>query len=103
MYKVQFVKQIHSGLSAVSSNDVFLRIDVELPLVPQKGMSFILSLNPGEDLESRLNAFRFSSDHQKDPNEEKRDPAQEPRELILAGLKLEKEKKEDIKTQTDQK
>ena len=64
--------------------------------------SFILSLNPGEDQEERLNAFRFSIDRQKDPNEDKSDLAKEPRELILTGLKSEKEKKEDTKTQTDQ-
>ncbi len=60
--------------------------------------SFILSLNPGEDLQGRLSAFRFASDRQKDPNEQKSDLAKEPRELISAGLKSKKEKN----IQTDQ-
>ena len=63
--------------------------------------SFILSLNPGEDFEEQLNNFRFSSDQQGGSDEEKSDLAKEPRELIMAGLKSEKEKKEDTKTQTD--
>jgi len=65
--------------------------------------SFVLSLNPGEDLEGRLNAFRFSIDQQKGLDAEESDLAQEPREFILAGLKAEKENKDDIKTQTDEK
>jgi len=44
MYKVEFIKQVHSSCSAVSSNDVFLRINKELPFLPQTGMSFVLSL-----------------------------------------------------------
>jgi len=62
--------------------------------------SFVLSLNPGEDLEGRLNAFRFSIDQQKGLDAEESDLAQKPRELILAGLKAEKENKDDVKTQT---
>jgi hypothetical protein len=62
--------------------------------------SFVLSLNPGEDLEGRLNDFRFSIDQQEGADEEKRDLAQKPRELILAGLKADKEKKEDITAET---
>jgi len=65
--------------------------------------SFVLSLNPGEDLEGRLNAFRFSTDQQKELDAEEGDLAQKPRDLILAGLKAEKENKDDIKTQTDEK
>ena len=61
--------------------------------------SFVLSLNPGEDLEGRLNAFRFSIDQQKGLDTKKSDLAQEPRDLILAGLKAEKENKDDIKSQ----
>ncbi|MHC4752064.1 MAG: hypothetical protein ACYTFW_19600 [Planctomycetota bacterium] len=64
--------------------------------------SFVLSLNPGEDLEGRLNDFRFSIDQQEELDEEKSDLAQKPRELILAGLKAEKENKDDKKTQTDE-
>ena len=62
--------------------------------------SFVLSLNPGEDLEGRLNAFRFSIDLQKVLDTNQSDLAKKPRELILAGLKAEKENKDDIKTQT---
>jgi hypothetical protein len=62
--------------------------------------SFVLSLNPNEDLEGRLNDFRFSVNRQKGLDEEKSDLAQEARELILAGLKTEKENKDDIKTHT---
>jgi hypothetical protein len=67
--------------------------------------SFVLSLNPGEDLEGRLNAFRFTYDQQKQKglDAEEGDLAQKPRELILAGLKAEKENKDDIMTQTDEK
>ena len=67
--------------------------------------SFVLSLNPGVDLEGRLNAFRFSYDQQKQKglDAEDGDLVQKPRELILAGLKVGKENKDDIKTQTDEK
>jgi len=64
--------------------------------------SFILSLNPAEDMEGRLKAFRFLIDRQKGLTAEEDNTAKEPCELILAGLKSEKEAKEDIKTQTDQ-
>lgn len=62
--------------------------------------SFILSLSPGEDLEGRLNSFRFSSERQKEQDEDKSDLAREPRGMILAGLKSEKEK-EDTKSLID--
>jgi hypothetical protein len=61
--------------------------------------SFVLSLNPGEDLEGRLNAFRFSIDQQKVLDAEVSDLAKVPRELILAGLKAGKKNKDEIKTQ----
>jgi len=64
--------------------------------------SFVLSLNTGEDLEGRLNAFRFSVDQQKGLDAEQSDLAQKPRELILAGLKATKENKDDIRTQTSE-
>ncbi|MHC4464562.1 MAG: hypothetical protein ACYTAO_09970 [Planctomycetota bacterium] len=63
--------------------------------------SFVLSLNPGEDLEGRLSDFRFSVDQQKGPDGQKSDLAKGPRELILAGLKSEKEDNDDIQTQAD--
>jgi len=64
--------------------------------------SFVLSLKPDEDLEGRLSNFRFSTDRQKELDEQKSDLTQEPRELILAGLKSEKEKRNDKKTQADE-
>lgn len=63
--------------------------------------SFVSSLNPSEDLEERLKAFRFSVSQRKGSDAEENDLAQKPRELILAVLKSEKEKKEDTKTQTN--
>lgn len=57
--------------------------------------TFVAGLKPGQDLEGRLKNFRFSSDQQKTPDEEKSDLAQVPRELILAGLKSEEEKTDD--------
>ena len=65
--------------------------------------SFVLSLSPGEDLEGRLNAFRFSIDQQKGLEAEVSDLAEVPRELILAGLKAEKKNRDEIKTQTVEK
>lgn len=66
----------------------------------QEWDSFILSLNPGEDLIGRLNAFRFSADQQKGLEAEKGGSVKNPCELILAGLKAKEENKDDIKTQT---
>ncbi|HUV66853.1 MAG TPA: hypothetical protein VMW24_23405 [Sedimentisphaerales bacterium] len=63
--------------------------------------SFILGLNPGQDLEGRLNDFRFAADRQEKPDEEKSDLAQEPRALILAGLKSEEDKTDDPTTRVD--
>jgi hypothetical protein len=63
--------------------------------------SFVSDLNPEENLEGRLKAFRFSIGLQKELNTEENNLAQKPCELILAALKSEKEKKEDIKTQTN--
>ncbi len=68
----------------------------------QEWDSFILSLNPGEDLIGRLNTFQFSADRQKGLDSEESDLAKKLRELILAALKAEKEKKDAIKTQVDE-
>lgn len=62
--------------------------------------SFVLGLNPGEDLEGRLKAFRFSIDRRKGSDAEESDLAEEPIQLILDGLKAEKENKNYIKTKT---
>jgi hypothetical protein len=64
--------------------------------------SFISSLSPGEDLEGRLNAFRFSSDQQKELDKKESDLAQKPRDLILAGLNSEGEEKVDIQAPIDE-
>ena len=64
--------------------------------------SFVLSLKPGEDLEGRLKDFRFSAEQQKELDKQKSDLAQEPRELILTGLKSEKEEENDTKTRASE-
>lgn len=64
--------------------------------------SFVLSLHPGEDLEERLNTFRFSGDQEKGPDAKASDLARKPRELILAGLKSDEDKKDDVNTKADQ-
>ncbi len=50
--------------------------------------SFILSLNPSQDLEKQVSSFRFSQDRQKQKESDvrKSDLAKKPRELILTGL-----------------
>lgn len=63
--------------------------------------SFVQSLNPGEDLQERLNAFKFSSDRHKGLDTKQSDLARNTRELILAGLKSEKEKNEETKKQKE--
>ena len=57
--------------------------------------SFILSLNPSEDLEKQVSSFRFSEDRQKQKESDVKesDLAEKPRELILTGLKAKKEQK----------
>jgi len=59
--------------------------------------SFILSLNSSQDLEERLNSFRFSQDKQKQKglDAQESDLAKKPRDLILAGLKEKKKIRED--------
>jgi hypothetical protein len=98
-------QQRHFGQLALSDEDLAQYCLWRENLVEENSKewdSFILSLNPGEDLQEQLDTFRFSSDRQKDPNEQKSDLAKEPRELILTGLTLEKETKEDTKTGTDE-
>lgn len=63
--------------------------------------SFVVSLKPGEDLEGRLNEFRFLTERQEELDKQKSDLAQKPRELILAGLKSEEIKKDDTKIKAD--
>jgi hypothetical protein len=66
--------------------------------------SFILSLNPSQELEKQVSSFRFSQDrqNQKESDVQKSDLAVKPRELILTGLKAKKEEKGHRKTQTKQ-
>lgn len=40
MYKVTFIKQIHSCFAAVSGIDVWLELETELPFVPCAGISY---------------------------------------------------------------
>jgi len=86
-------QQKHFGRVVLSDEDLaqycLLRENLDEE-IGKEWDSFILSLNPGEDLQERINTFRFSCDRQKDPNEQKSDLAKEPRELILTGLKSEK-------------
>jgi hypothetical protein len=98
-------QQEHFGCVTLSDEDLAQYCIWRETLDEEKGKewdSFVLSLNLGEDLEGRLNAFRFSTDQKKGSDAEENDLAQKPRELILAGLKSGKEKKEDTKTQTNE-
>lgn len=65
--------------------------------------SFILSLNPSEDLEEQVSSFQFSEDRQKqkESDEKESDLAEKPCELILTGLEAKKEEKEHRKTQNE--
>ena len=41
MFRVIFRKQIHGSFSAVSSQDIWLCVDAELPFAPSPGMRFL--------------------------------------------------------------
>lgn len=65
--------------------------------------SFVLSLKPGGDLQTRLNEFRFSTEQQEGQDKQISGLAQKPRELILAGLKSEEDKKDNAKIKENNK
>ncbi len=60
--------------------------------------AFIVSLKPDQDIKKLVGVFRFSDDSQTEEDSS----SEKLRELILAGLKSEKEKKNDTKTQADE-
>jgi len=98
-------QQEHFGRIVLSNEDLAQYCAWKENLDEEEGKewdSFISSLNQGEDLEGRLNAFRFSSDQQEELDTKENDLAKRPRDLILAGLKSETEKKENILTPKDE-
>jgi hypothetical protein len=51
MYKVKFLKQIHSGFSTFQTGDLYVEVDTELPFIPVEGITYNIDVGQEYPLE----------------------------------------------------
>ena len=51
MYKVKFLKQIHSGFSSAQTGDLYVEIDTELPFIPVADITYLIDVGQEYPLE----------------------------------------------------